>query len=266
MNTNTLLVDLEWRESIAIVKLNRPGALNALSRTLADELHKCLNKLRLSYARAVILKAEGRAFSAGGDIHEMKAAAKENAAIEQFFQPVVRILHECIVLIRDLPVPVIAAVNGPAAGGACNLALACDFVIASERATFNEAFVRIGLTPDCGGTFILPRLVGWRRATELLMTGDFVDAKTAAQQGMITSVVPEEELEQAALRLASRLAAGPTAALARIKRLLNLSGANDYGTQLQAEYLAQLESGETKDFVEGIAAFLEKRNPEFRGE
>jgi 2-(1,2-epoxy-1,2-dihydrophenyl)acetyl-CoA isomerase len=163
-------------------------------------------------------------------------------------------------------VPVIAAVNGVAAGGGCNLALACDFVIAGQTALFYQAFVRIGLTPDRGGTFILPRLVGWRRATELLMTGEFIDAETAVRQGLINSVVPDDELEAATLRLAAKLAAGPTAAIARTKRLLNQAGTNGYAAQLQAEFQVQLESGRTNDFAEGITAFLEKRVPEFTGE
>lgn len=261
-----LLVDLRWEEKIAILTLNRPDTLNALNQALAEDLHRSLNQLRLSYAQAVVLRAAGRVFSAGGDIREMKAAADEDDAVGRLFKPLVRKLHECVLLIRDLPVPVIAAVNGAAAGGACNLALACDFVIAGESAVFSEAFVRIGLTPDCGGSFILPRLVGWRRATELLMTGDFVDARTAAKEGLITSVVPDTALEASALRLARKLANGPTAAFARIKRLLNHSATNDYGMQLEAEYQAQLESGETKDFFEGVTAFLEKRPPEFCGE
>lgn len=260
------LVELRWEEKIAIITLNRLDSLNALNQALADDLHRCLNQLRLSYAQAAILQAAGRVFSAGGDIKEMKNAADDDDAVGRLFKPLVRRLHECVLLIRDLPMPVIAAVRGAAAGGACNLVLACDFVIAGESAVFNEAFVRIGLTPDCGGTFILPRLLGWRRATELLMTGDFVDAKTAAKQGLVTSVVPDKDLQTAAMHLAKKLAGGPTAALARIKRLLNQSGANDYGTQLQAEYQAQLESGETKDFVEGVTAFLEKRTPKFSGE
>ena len=260
------LVELRWEEKVAIIALNRPDALNALNQPLADALHRCLNQLRLTYAQAVIFQAAGRVFSAGGDIREMRAAADDDDPVGRLFKPLVRRLHECVLLIRDLPVPVIAAVNGAAAGGACNLVLACDFVIAGETSVFNEAFVRIGLTPDCGGTFILPRLVGWRRATELLMTGDFVDAKTAAKQGLITSVVPDKEVYATALRLAKKLARGPTAALARIKRLLNQSAANDYGTQLEAEYQAQLESGETKDFVEGVTAFLQKRTPKFCGE
>src|SRR5437763_12702122 len=142
-------VELRWDGKIAIVTLNRADTLNALNQELADDLHRCLNQLRLSYAQAVILNAEGRVFSAGGDIREMKAAADEDDAVGRLFKPLVRRLHECILLIRELPVPVIAAVNGAAAGGACNLALACDFVIAGESAVFNEAFVRIGLTPDC---------------------------------------------------------------------------------------------------------------------
>ena len=161
--------------------------------------------------------------------------------------------------------PVIAAVNGVATGGGCNFALACDLVLAAESAQFNQAFIKVGLTPDCGGTFILPRLVGWRRATELLMTGDMVDARRAAEMGMINRVIADEELMTEALLLAERLASAPTAAIAQIKRLIEESATNDYNAQLDLEHKAQLQSGKTRDFREGVAAFIEKRPPRFTG-
>src|SRR5918911_705511 len=145
-------------------------------------------------ARVIVLTGAGRAFSAGGDLREMQEIAKHDGRVEAFFDEPLRLLNEAILLIRETPVPFIAAVNGVASGGGCNLALACDLVIAAESARFNQAFIKIGLTPDCGGTFMLPRLVGWKRATELLFTGELISAKTAVHMGMINSITPDGEL------------------------------------------------------------------------
>ncbi len=161
--------------------------------------------------------------------------------------------------------PFIAAVNGVASGGGCNLALACDLVFAAESAKFNQAFIKIGLVPDCGGTFILPRLVGQKRAAELMFTGDLITAQQAAEMGMINSVTADAELMGHVMSLAERLAQSPTAAIAQIKRLLDASAVNDYGGQLDREREAQIEAGKTKDFVEGVSAFLEKRPARFVG-
>jgi 2-(1,2-epoxy-1,2-dihydrophenyl)acetyl-CoA isomerase len=168
-------------------------------------------------------------------------------------------------MIRQTPVPFIAAVNGVASGGGCNLALACDLVIAAESARFNQAFIKIGLTPDCGGTFMLPRLVGWKRATELLFTGELVSALAAAKMGMINSVIPDNELMSTVIAMAEKLAQAPTAAIGEIKMLLDASAANDMRSQLDLERRTQIDSGKTKDFVEGVQAFLEKRPPRFVG-
>ncbi|MDQ2920542.1 MAG: enoyl-CoA hydratase-related protein, partial [Acidobacteriota bacterium] len=186
--------------------------------------------------------------------------------VEAFFDEPLRLLNECILLIRRSPVPFLAAVNGAASGGGCNLALACDLVVAGESARFNQAFIKIGLVPDCGGTFILPRLVGWKRATELMITGDVISARRALELGMINAVVPDEALSSEALAIAEKLAQAPTAAIGRIKELLEASATNDYGGQLELERKAQIQSGQTKDFREGVAAFLEKRPPKFVGE
>jgi 2-(1,2-epoxy-1,2-dihydrophenyl)acetyl-CoA isomerase len=161
--------------------------------------------------------------------------------------------------------PFIAAVNGAASGGGCNLALACDLVIAGEGARFNQAFVKVGLSPDCGGTFILPRLVGWKRATELMMTGEVITGRRALEMGMINAVVADGELMAQALAMAEKLAQAPTAALGRIKELLEASATNDYDAQLELERKVQIESGKTKDFREGVAAFIEKRPAKFVG-
>ena len=185
--------------------------------------------------------------------------------VEAFFDEPLRALNECLLLIRQTPLPFIAAVNGAASGGGCNLALTCDLVIAAESARFNQAFIKVGLSPDCGGTFILPRLVGWRRATELLMTGDVVSAQQALEMGMINAVVADAELMPIVMAMAEKLASAPTAAIGRIKELLEASATNDYSGQLELERKAQIQSGQTKDFREGVAAFIEKRPPKFVG-
>ncbi len=258
-------IQLEMRDAVAVITLNRPAALNALTVEVGREFRAALAEARERGARAVVLTGAGRAFCAGGDLREMRQLAEKEGRIEAFFDEPLRMIHDCVRLIRETPLPVIAAVNGVATGGGCNFALACDIVLAAESAQFNQAFVKVGLTPDCGGTFILPRLVGWKRAAELLMTGDMVDARRAAEMGMINRVVPDAELMAEALNLASRLAAAPTAALGRIKKMLDASAANDLNAQLELEHEAQLQSGQTKDFGEGVAAFIEKRPPKFTG-
>ncbi|HVG34380.1 MAG TPA: enoyl-CoA hydratase-related protein [Pyrinomonadaceae bacterium] len=259
-------IQLEMRDpGVAVITLNRPAALNALTIEVGNEFLRAVGEARERGARAIILTGAGRAFCAGGDLREMRRMAEKEGRDDAFFDEPLGLLNECIMLIRQTPVPFIAAVNGVASGGGCNFALACDLVLAAESATFNQAFIRIGLTPDCGGTYILPRLVGQKIATELLMTGDFVEARRAAELGMINRVVPDAELMNEAYALAARLAAGPTVALGRIKQLLEKGATNDYVAQLDLEHKAQLQSGQTADFKEGVAAFLEKRPPRYAG-
>jgi 2-(1,2-epoxy-1,2-dihydrophenyl)acetyl-CoA isomerase len=263
MNHET--VQLEMHGTVAVLTLNRPERLNALTIDVAHDFGVALGEALEGGARSIVLTGSGRAFSAGGDLREMQEIASQEGRLEAFFDEPLRILNDAILLIRQTPIPFIAAVNGVASGGGCNLALACDLVIAAEGAKFNQAFIKIGLSPDCGGTFILPRLIGWKRATELLFTGEMLTAQRAAEIGMINAVVPDSELMSRALAMAGRLAAAPTAAIGQIKKLLEASAANDYGGQLDLERRAQIESGKTKDFVEGVAAFLEKRPPRFTG-
>jgi 2-(1,2-epoxy-1,2-dihydrophenyl)acetyl-CoA isomerase len=259
-------IQLEVREDgVAVLTLNRPDALNALSVMMGTEFLSALDEARERGARAVVLTGAGRAFCAGGDLREMQSIAQQEGRVHAFFDQPLNLLHDCIRALRKLPLPVIAAVNGHASGAGCNLALACDMVLAGESAKFNEAFIRIGLTPDCGGTFILPRLVGWKRATELLMTGDVIGAQEAARIGMINRVVPDAELMNETIALAQRLASAPTAALGRIKQMLEESAVNDYNAQLEVEHKAQIQSGQSVDFREGVAAFMEKRPPKFTG-
>ena len=258
-------IQLEMRDSVCVLTLNRPDRLNALTVEVAKDFKAAIAEAIERGARAIVLTGAGRAFSAGGDLREMQEIAKKDGRAEAFFDEPLRLLNEAIVLIRETPVPFIAAVNGVASGGGCNLALACDLVIAAESARFNQAFIKIGLTPDCGGTFMLPRLVGWKRATELLFTGELVSAKAAAEMGMINSVSPDDELMSRAMAMADKLAQAPTAAIAEIKKLLEASATNDLRSHLDLERETQIESGKTKDFVEGVSAFLEKRPPRFAG-
>ena len=258
-------IQLEMRGTVCLLTLNRPDRLNALNVQVANDFKAAVSESGDRGARVIVLTGAGRAFSAGGDVRAMQGIAMRDSRAEAFFDEPLRLLNEAILLIRETPVPFIAAVNGVASGGGCNLALACDLVIAAESARFNQAFIKIGLTPDCGGTFILPRLVGWRRATELLFSGDLISARAAAEWGMINSVVPDEELMSKAFAMAEKLAQAPTAAIAEIKMLLDASAANDLRSQLDLERKTQIESGKTKDFVEGVSAFLEKRPPRFVG-
>lgn len=264
MEFETVLYELNG--SVATIKMNRPEALNALSLQLSLDLRAAIEKAVDDSARTVVLTGNGRAFCSGGDLREMKAMGEREGSIEAFLDSPLKALHDVILLIRETPVPFIAAVNGVCAGAGTNFALACDLVIAAEDATFNEAFVRIGLSPDCGGTFFLPRVIGEKRAAEMFMTGGTLDAARAEKIGMINAVVPATELMESASKLAATLAAGPTASYARIKRMLNASYSNDLRSQLELEAECQLESGRASDFKEGVTAFFEKRTPEFRGE
>lgn len=258
-------IQFEMRGSICLLTLNRPDRLNALTVQVAQEFNAAVSEALERGARVIVLTGSGRAFCAGGDLREMQEIATKEGRVEAFFDEPLRILNESLLLIRQTPVPFIAAVNGVASGGGCNLALACDLVIAAESAKFNQAFIKIGLVPDCGGTYMLPRLVGWKRATELMFTGDLVTATQAAEMGMINSVAGDGELMSRVMAMAEKLAQAPTAAIGQIKKLLEASAENSFAKQLDYERQAQIESGKTKDFTEGVQAFLEKRPPRFVG-
>lgn len=263
MKLETVLYSLE--NSIATIQMNRPDALNALSLQLGKDLAAAVRQARADEARAVILTGSGRAFCSGGDLREMRAMGESEGSIEAFLDEPLKALHEVIALIRETPIPFIAAVNGVCAGAGTNFALACDMILASDDASFNEAFVRIGLSPDCGGSFFLPRAVGEKLAAEMLMTGSTVSAQRAAEIGMINRVVPMAELMSEANSLAGKLAAGPTAAIGRVKKMLNATFSNDLTAQLKLEADCQVESGQSPDFKEGVSAFFEKRAPRFTG-
>lgn len=258
-------VEYSLNNAIAIVTMNRPDALNALSLQLTKDLDAAFRQAIADGARAVVFTGNGRAFCSGGDLREMQSMWEKEGRIEAFLEDPLGALHGVIRLMRETPIPFIAAVNGVCAGAGVNFALACDIVIAADDASFREAFVRIGLTPDCGGTFFLPRVVGEKIATELFMTGDAVSAQRAVEIGMINKAVPAASLLDEAAQLAAKLAAGPTGSIGRIKRMMNASFSNDLTEQLALEHECQIESGKSADFKEGVSAFFEKRPPNFTG-
>jgi 2-(1,2-epoxy-1,2-dihydrophenyl)acetyl-CoA isomerase len=263
MNFET--VNYELDASVAIITFNRPEALNALSRQLARDTEAAIRKAIGDEARAIALTGAGRAFCSGGDLREMRIMWEKEGRMEAFLEEPLRALHDVILLIRETPVPFIAVVNGVCAGAGTNFALACDLVFAAENASFNEAFVRIGLSPDCGGSFFLPRAVGEKLAAEIFMTGETISAARALEIGMINRVVAEENLMREALVAAKKLALAPTASIGRIKRMLNATFSNDLRQQLELEHACQIESGKANDFKEGVQAFFEKRAPNFTG-
>lgn len=263
MTFETVIYELDG--AVATVQMNRPEALNALSQQLSADLLAAFETAVKDDVRVIILTGSGRAFCSGGDLREMKTLGEKEGNIEAFLDRPLKALHEVIKFIRETPIPFIAAVNGVCAGAGTNFALACDLVLAAEDATFNEAFVRIGLTPDCGGTFFLPRAVGEKIASEMFLTGMTISAARAAEIGMINRVVPSGDLLLEAQKLAEQLAAGPTSSFGRIKRMMNASFQNSLEEQLDLEAECQLQSGRSENFREGVNAFFEKRKPEFTG-
>ena len=261
MSYQTIL--FEVTEGIARLTLNRPQRLNSLNAEMHAELRDALSAVRTSPARVLVITGAGRAFCAGQDLGDRTVAPGGSAAdlgesIERNYKPLVLAL-------RSLPLPVIAAVNGVAAGAGANVALACDLIVAARSASFVQAFSRIGLVPDSGGTWFLPRLVGHARAMGLAMLGEKLPAETAADWGLIWKCVEDDRLIAEADGIARKLAAGPTKGLGLIKRTLHRSLANDLDQQLDAERDAQREAGRTEDFREGVLAFMAKRPAQFTG-
>jgi 2-(1,2-epoxy-1,2-dihydrophenyl)acetyl-CoA isomerase len=248
---------------LATLTLNAPDRLNAVSRKMIAEIKLCWEELAADDSvRAVLLTGAGRGFCAGADLadpdREASATADSGAALDKFFNPVIRAM-------RSIPKPVVSAVNGVAAGVGMSFALASDIAIAGKSASFLQAFARIGLLPDGGSTWFLPRLVGDQRARALAMLAPQISAEQAKQWGLIWDVVEDAALMQTATDIARKLAEGPTLALARIKDALNRSTGNDLSQQLDVERDAQRFLGKSDDFKEGVAAFLAKRRPQFKG-
>ena len=254
-----ILTHLE--NGVLTLTLNRPSVFNSFNRSMALQLQAELDRCSADDdVRAVVLTGEGKAFCAGQDLAE--ATDPHGPALQEI---VGKHYNPIILKIRALEKPVIAAVNGVAAGAGANIALACDLVIAKESAAFIQAFSKIGLIPDSGGTFFLPRLVGMQKALALMMTGEKVAAKDAEQMNMIYKAVPDIEFESMVSKLAQQLAKMPTKALGLTKKAIDAGFNQDLSSQLALEEKLQTQAGQTNDFKEGVQAFLEKRSPEFKG-
>lgn len=245
--------------AVATLTIARPETLNALSAKTLAELREALDEAVREDARCLLLTGEGRGFSSGADLATGGGLPKDaGEALEKSFNPLVEALFA-------LPIPLVAAVNGPCAGAGASLALAADIVIAARSAYFLQAFVNIGLIPDAGATWLLPRLAGRARALEMMMLGDRIPAEQARDWGLIARVVDDEDLAEESVALATRLAQGPTVALGLIRRLARDTQSLSLSEALAAERDAQREAGRTRDFAHAVAAFLQKRQPRFEG-
>jgi len=250
---------LERHGAVARVTLNRPDVLNSFDDAMFAQFLAAFDQIKRDRSfRAVHLTGAGRAFCAGQDISGQLPSGDHGSHLERHWNPAAR-------AIRHLEIPVVAAVNGVAAGAGANLALACDFVIAADEASFIQAFINIGLVPDTGGTWSLPHLVGHARAAAVLMLGEKIGAKQAADWGMIYRAVPLASLDAEAGALTAKLASMPTLALGLTKRLLNAAATASFDRQLAVEAEMQTIAGKSRDHLEGVAAFKEKRKPVFEG-
>jgi 2-(1,2-epoxy-1,2-dihydrophenyl)acetyl-CoA isomerase len=260
-------IQLTIEDGVANVTLNRPERLNAWNAQFGDELRDALLKDAADpLVRAVMITGAGRGFSSGADLKDMLEQAMSGQPVPDVGSLLKERYHPIITGIRELPKPVVAAVNGPAVGIGCSLALACDLIWAAESAVFGLAFVNIGLVPDGGSTFLVPAAVGKARAHEMALLGQPITAEQAFEWGLINKVVPDDQLMDEAGALAKRLAAGPTRSYANSKRALNNSILKIMGEQLDLEAQIQSEMAGTADFTEGVQAFVEKRDPVFKGQ
>ncbi len=260
-----MLITTNTSRGVATITLDRPEKLNAFTGTMREDLLAALRACEHDDGvRAVVLTGAGRAFCAGGDVEYMSGLQKTGDV--DSFRRLLDAGRDVILQLASMPKPVIASINGVAAGAGCNLALACDYRIASDQAKLGETFVRIGLHPDWGGTWLLPRLVGRGRAIEILMSGRMISAAEAVAIGMVDRMVPAAELASETETLARSFADGPPLAIAAIKRALNASERNDLRAQLELESEHQVRCFESNDAAEGMSAFFEKRAAAFTGQ
>lgn len=253
---------LKIENNIAYITLNRPEVFNSFNREMALQLQDILDDCEInSDVRTIVLTGEGKAFCAGQDLKEVTDPELNpgfKKILEEHYNPI-------ITRIRNIKKPIIGAINGVAAGAGANIALACDIVVANEKVNFIQAFSLIGLVPDSGGTFFLPRLIGFQKASALAMLGDRVSAVEAERLGMLYKVIPLDNFEEEVEKLALKLANMPTKTLGMIKELFNQSMSNDLETQLVLESKLQIEAAQSDDYAEGVSAFIEKRKPNFKG-
>lgn len=251
----------EIKNSIAFITLNRPDKLNSFNREMALLMQEKLEACKAPEVRAVFITGAGKAFCAGQDLAEVvdPEGPGMKRILSEHYNPIVT-------AIRRLQKPVVAAVNGVAAGAGANIALCCDIVVAAESTSFLQAFSKIGLVPDSGGTHTLPRLIGWQKASALMMLGTKVIAADAERMGMIYQYFPDEKFIESSIAIATYLASMPTKGLAYTKQLLQMSFTTTFEEQLHDEDIFQQQASATADYKEGVQAFLEKRKPLFRGE
>ena len=256
------MIKYELINNVAKITLNRPEKYHSFVREMALQLQDFLDKCKEDKnVRAILITATGKAFCAGQDLGEAINPENGNISkiIQEHYNPIIR-------KIRNMEKPIVAAVNGIATGAGASIALCCDIVVATESASFIQAFSKIGLIPDSGGTYFLPRLIGMQRASGLMMTADRISATDAMEIGMIYKVFPDESFEDKSWELVNKLSEMPTKALAITKQLLNSSNTNDLDQQLKMEEECQVIAAKTSDFKEGVQAFLEKRKAKFKGE
>ncbi|MEQ1675352.1 MAG: enoyl-CoA hydratase-related protein [Chitinophagaceae bacterium] len=251
----------ECNNAVGVITLNRPDKLNSFNREMALLLQDILDSCKDPSVRCVYITGAGKGFSAGQDLAEVvdPQGPGMQRILSEHYNPV-------ITRIKRLEKPVVAAVNGVAAGAGANMALCCDVVVAAQSASFIQAFSKIGLIPDSGGTYTLPRLIGWQKASALMMLGDKVAAADAERLGMLYKVFPDETFKEESIKIATTLAAMPTKGLAYTKQILSISFTNSLEEQLQEEDIMQQRAAGTADYKEGVQAFLEKRPPVFKGE
>ena len=255
-------IQLKVENKVAYITFNRPEVFNSFNREMAFSLQETLDACEANKdVRAIVLTGNGKAFCAGQDLKEVTDPDLNpgfKKILEEHYNPI-------ITRIRSIKKPIIGAINGVAAGAGANIALACDIVVAHEKVSFIQAFSLIGLVPDSAGTYFLPRLIGFQKALALAMLGDKIGAEEAEKMGMIYKCVPTEEFEETISKLALKLANMPTKALGMIKELFNTSMTNDLESQLALESKLQIEAAQSNDYAEGVAAFIEKRKPNFKG-